>query len=97
MRIKPHKRRTSRTEDEIVHTLMKTRDSCMTMQGPRSSLKLFDYIDQPTITFRLRVLNDGVFKEEMLKVILEYCQENGLGADRSQGFGQFDIVSFSKM
>lgn len=69
----------------------------MTMQGPRSSLKLFDYIDQPTITFRLRVLNDGVFKEEMLKSILEYCQENGLGADRSQGFGQFDIVSFEKM
>ena len=67
----------------------------MTMQGPRSSLKLYDYIDQPTLRFSLRVLNDGVFNEEKLRFILEYCQENGLGADRSQEFGKFDILSFT--
>jgi hypothetical protein len=76
----------SGTDRRMVHA--------MTMQGPRSSMKLFDFIDHPTVEFRLKVLNDGVFTPELLRDILDYCQENGLGADRSQGFGQFDVVSF---
>jgi hypothetical protein len=76
----------SGTDRRMVHA--------MTMQGPRSSMKLFDYIDRPTLEFRLKVLNDGIFTPDLLRDILDYCQENGLGADRSQGFGQFDVVSF---
>jgi CRISPR/Cas system CSM-associated protein Csm4 (group 5 of RAMP superfamily) len=30
-----------------------------------------------------------IFTWEVLDQILFYAQENGLGADRSQGFGQF--------
>ena len=73
-------------ETRIVHA--------MTMQGPRSSLKFCDYLLQPEIAFELRVLNDGVIKEEHLRTLLEYAQENGLGADRSQDFGKFDTVLF---
>ena len=74
------------TETRIVHA--------MTMQGPRSSLKFCDYVLQPEIHFSLRVLNDGVVTEDYLKTLLEYAQENGLGADRSQDFGKFDLVEF---
>lgn len=74
------------TDERVVHV--------MTAMGPRSSIKFFDYYNQPEIEFRLKVLTDGVVKDSHLKTILEYAQENGLGADRSQGYGQFDLLKF---
>ena len=74
------------TDTRIVHA--------MTMQGPRSSLKFCDFILQPEVSFRLRTLNDGLITGEYLRTLLEYAQENGLGADRSQDFGKFDVIKF---
>jgi len=74
------------TDSRVVHV--------MTAQGPRTSIKFFDYMEQPEISFTIKVLQDGVVKEEHLRTILEYAQDNGLGADRSQNFGQFDLVRF---
>lgn len=59
----------------------------MTRQGPRSALKKFDYVEKPTITFQLEVLNDGVVTRKRLDAVLKYCAKNGLGAMRSQGEG----------
>jgi CRISPR/Cas system CSM-associated protein Csm4 (group 5 of RAMP superfamily) len=76
------------TDQRVVHV--------MTAQGPRSSIKFFDYLNEPEIEFHLKVLKDNVVTESVLRTILEYAQENGLGADRSQGFGQFDLVEFAQ-
>lgn len=74
------------TDSRVVHV--------MTAMGPRTSIKTYDYMDEPEISFQLKVLQDGVVGEEHLKTILEYGQDNGLGADRSQGFGQYDLIKF---
>lgn len=91
--VEPHEivmgREPDGTDKRVVHV--------MTAMGPRSSIKFFDYYEQPEIEFKLKVLADGVVKPEALKTILEYAQDNGLGADRSQGFGQFDLLEFEEM
>ena len=69
----------------------------MTRQGPRNALKRYDYVDQPRITFRIRVLDDGTITEEHLRALLDYAQEGGLGADRGQGMGKFDVVEFKEI
>ncbi len=69
----------------------------MTAKGPRTSLVIADYIMQPEISFTLRVLNDDLVTEEHLRTMLEYAQENGLGKDRSQDFGKFDLVSLDRV
>lgn len=74
------------TDSRVVHV--------MTAMGPRSSIKFYDYYVGPAIEFHLRVLRDGVVTADRLRTMLEYAQENGLGADRSQGFGQFDLLEF---
>lgn len=64
----------------------------MTAMGPRNALKRYDYIDGGRrIRFTLKVLDDGLVDEELLAVLLEYAGQNGLGADRSQGNGLFEV------
>lgn len=76
------------TDKRVVHV--------MTAMGPRSSIKIFDFYKKPEISFQLLVLNDGIVTSEDLRTILEYGQENGLGADRSQGFGKFNLIELSE-
>ena len=64
----------------------------MTSQGPRTALKRTDVIDDVEIHCTLKVLNDGVITEAILRTILDHGSENGIGTDRSQGNGQFDFV-----
>jgi hypothetical protein len=87
----------SGSQEGVVHA--------MTRQGPISALKKSDYVDKPTIKFRLKVLNEklktksGKFlkPEDYLQQILEAASELGLGADRSQGYGTFDVVKFEEV
>lgn len=71
--------------------------SVVTPQGPRTSLKQFEFCRQPTIRFRVRLLaggvGDGLIDADVLADMLELAGELGLGADRSQGEGTFDVVS----
>lgn len=67
----------------------------MTAMGPRTSIKTMEYVEGVEIAFRIKVLQDGVVTEDHIRTMLEYAQDNGLGADRSQGDGQFDLVEFS--
>jgi len=61
----------------------------MTRKGPRSTIKFIDYVEQPTLTFALRVLNDGVITESILESLFEYGATHGMGQERSQDFGRY--------
>lgn len=62
----------------------------MTAQGPRTALKRTDYIDNAYISCTLKVLDDGMISEKILRAILDHAAENGIGTDRSQGQGTFE-------
>lgn len=61
----------------------------MTAQGPRTALKRTDYVDHAKVTSNLRVLNDGLITDAILRDILDHASLNGMGTDRSQGAGTF--------
>jgi len=69
----------------------------MTMKGPRSSLKTIDYVDRPKLQFQLKVLDDGVIDEEILKAIFEYGAEHGMGQERSQDWGKYELVKLEEV
>jgi hypothetical protein len=62
----------------------------MTAQGPRTALKRTDYVDDARLVVTLRVLDDGVITEKVLRSILDHASLNGVGTDRSQGAGTFE-------
>jgi len=64
----------------------------MTRQGPRSTIKYVDYLEKPTLKFRLSVLEDGIITKEILTSIFEYGSIHGLGQERSQGWGRYDFT-----
>lgn len=64
----------------------------MTPKGPRSSLKTIDYLEGANFSCILRVLNDGVISEDMLRTILEYGSQHGMGQERSQDWGRYEFT-----
>lgn len=72
----------------------------MTAQGPRNALKRADYVEHVKLSFEVWVLTTAPAEtrhigEKDLVRVLTFAQENGIGADRSQGAGKFDVVEFS--
>lgn len=63
----------------------------MTRRGPRSSIKYIDWVESPTLEFTIRLLNDDVIKEEHLKAVFEYGGIHGMGGERSQGWGRYEM------
>lgn len=74
----------------------------MTAQGPRTAIKRADYLENIEFSFSIWVLKTAaaetrhVGRAEIVR-ILTFSQENGLGADRSQGAGKFDVVNFQQV
>ena len=68
----------------------------MTPQGPRSAIKTYDYVDEPTITFTVKVLNDCLLPEVWGKT-WQVAEEIGIGADRAQSAGKFDLLTWEKV
>jgi hypothetical protein len=64
----------------------------MTMHGPRSTIKYVDYVEKPVLRFDLKVLNDGVITEPILRALFDYGSIHGLGQERSQGWGRYDYT-----
>lgn len=60
--------------------------------GQRSALGRHDYIKGAVVEFILKWPRKGVYSEEDLRTALALCQEDGLGACRSQGHGKFDVI-----
>jgi len=77
------------SETRIVHA--------MTMKGPRSSLKTIDYVDKPVLKFQLKVLDDRVISEEILRAIFEYGSEHGMGQERSQDWGKYELARLEEI
>jgi hypothetical protein len=69
----------------------------MTMKGPRSSLKTIDYVREPTLKFVLKVLDDGVIDRDILEAIFEYGGEHGMGQERSQDWGKYELVKLEEV
>lgn len=73
--------------------------SVITPQGPRTSIKRFEYVERAEIAFRVKILaggvGNGLVDLEKLSDMLELGQDLGLGSDRSQGDGTFDVVSLA--
>jgi len=70
--------------------------SVIVAQGPRTSIKRTEYVHNVELTFTVRRLHDSAVPEKTLYAILSYSQQIGLGAERSQGCGIFEIVSVTK-
>lgn len=73
-----------------------------TAQGPRSALKRFDYVEGVKFSFQIWCLKTKAQEkrhlgEETLRDWLALAQENGLGANRSQGYGKFDVLEFKAL
>jgi hypothetical protein len=72
----------------------------MTPQGPRTAIKRVDYVQGVSLAFDLWVYathpseTRHVGETEIVQM-LTLAQENGLGADRSQGKGTFDVADFA--
>lgn len=74
----------------------------MTAQGPRTALKRVDYVQDVELEFYVRVLKTAAQEkrhigEDDMKQMLALAQDNGFGADRSQGNGTFNVVEFVKL
>lgn len=72
-----------------------------TAQGPRTAIKRVDYVERPTLNFEIWVLQTEPNEkrhlgEKEVRLMLTLGQENGLGADRSQGHGKFDVIEFRR-
>lgn len=63
----------------------------MTMQGPRSALKRNDYVENPVIIAHLRVLEDNVVKESVLRELFTYGSVRGFGSERGLGNGRYEF------
>lgn len=63
-------------------------------QGPRTAIKAVDYVTQAELRFTVRVLKSSGVTVDILKQILAFGQDLGLGADRSQGAGKFEVIGF---
>ena len=63
----------------------------MTRQGPRSAIKYIDYINDPYLEFRVKLLVNKEITIEHIKTILEYGSVHGMGAERSQGWGRYTV------
>ncbi len=70
-----------------------------TAQGPRTAIKRVDYVEKASITFEVWVLSTHAGETRHIGEVdvvnmLRFGQENGIGADRSQGNGKFDVTAF---
>jgi hypothetical protein len=65
-------------------------------QGQVSSMTNLEYVDQPTLTFHIGVLK-GLIKPQHWREVWAECELLGLGAKRSQSWGQFKVMDFSQL
>lgn len=67
----------------------------MTPQGPRSSINRVEYVQEPSISFTLRVRDDFLPWSAWGR-IWQAGEQIGIGADRGRSDGRFQLVAFDK-
>ncbi len=63
-----------------------------TPQGERSALKRNDYIENASLKFTVKVLNDKVITEDILKTVLDYGSDHGIFSERGMGYGKYSYT-----
>jgi len=69
------------------------------VSGPRgkmSTIGYAEYVERPTISFVLLTARDSDDLDKAWPDIWTHMELNGIGARRSQGFGQFEVIEFAK-
>lgn len=82
-----------------------TYEATVHVNGPKgkvSGIKRVDFVEGVRLKFEVWILKTEAGEkrhvgEKDLVEILRFGQENGVGADRSQGYGKFDVVEFVKL
>lgn len=69
--------------------------------GPIAAIKRNEFVLRPRIVFHIMIANanavsDKIGDDELAKTLVHFA-EHGLGANRSQGYGKFDIVSVGEL
>jgi hypothetical protein len=62
--------------------------------GKRTALKAQEYLEQPFLSFTCKWLAKRTFDVKDLRQAFLVCQDDGLGASRSQGYGTFDVIKW---
>ncbi len=64
-------------------------------KGPQSSIKRNEFLWRPKFAVEIWIANAIAQKipDETLVDVLLHAQEHGIGANRSQGYGKFDVLS----
>ncbi len=68
-------------------------------KGPQASIKRNEYLNRPVITAEIwiaRAVADKIPDESFADMLI-HAQEHGIGANRSQGIGKFDVVSVEEI
>jgi len=70
----------------------------VTAMGPRTALKRYDFVNAPcSLRFCVRFIDDGIVDLELINTLLEHASWNGLGTDRSQGNGLFEVTEVKEL
>lgn len=65
-------------------------------RGPQATIGYAEYVEQATISFTIKVLVESLTPTQWAN-IWSHMEYNGLGAMRSQGYGQFSVLRFADM
>lgn len=65
----------------------------MSRQGPRTAVKIVEFVNAPTLVFRLVTLDDKVVTKKLLEDIFTYGGRiKGMGQDRGLGWGRYSAT-----
>jgi hypothetical protein len=69
----------------------------MTPKGEISAIKITDTLKDVTISWIIQLRKKSEVSLDTVMAILNYCQTLGLGADRSQGMGMFNVKTVTSV
>lgn len=86
-------------DDEPVREPDGTEMMIIHASGPRgkvNSLSYSEYVENAELSFYVDVLRDSI-QTEYWPEIWVFCEQNGLGASRSQSYGKFEVTQWDKI
>lgn len=65
--------------------------------GKRATISRADYVDSPQMRVQIKLIRNAKLTEKHIIRALALCGDVGLGAKRSQSFGQFEVTRFARI
>jgi hypothetical protein len=69
----------------------------MTRRGPRSAIKFVHYVTGVVVPFTLCLSADGMITPVHVQTALEYGRVHGMGAERSEDWGRYEVMRFERL